>query len=172
MHTLRKAIFISFCLSILVGCSAPSEEEAVKNAEEAAEKVFHADNQIETNEQLDAFSTYLPSGMEVVEEDASNIILEDSDQTYIVFYNNLEEPLSELGYESAEVERDEALLLEAFEDEEKFGYIRILPDEEEDNYELQAGIGGVKITTYTSKSGLENNTETIMKMARSIVMEN
>ncbi|SFB37055.1 hypothetical protein SAMN04488072_12021 [Lentibacillus halodurans] len=170
MKNLVNIMLISFYVSMLIGCSTPSEEEAIKSVEESARESFQADDSIETNQQLDAFSIYLPAGMEIVEEDASNVILEDGDQTYIVFYNNLEDPLSELSYESAAAKSDKALLLETFKDKEKFGYIRILPDEEKDHYELQAGVGGVKITTYTSKSEMESDTEVMMKMARSIVM--
>ncbi|ALX48389.1 hypothetical protein AOX59_07055 [Lentibacillus amyloliquefaciens] len=147
-----------------------SEEEAIKNTKETAEETFYAENSFESNRQLDAFSMYLPAGMDVVEEDSSNVIIEDGDQTYIVFYNNLENPLSELSYESAAAKSDQALLLESFKDQEKFGYIRVLPDKE-DAYELQAGIGGVKVTTYTSKSELDNDAEDMIKIANSIVKE-
>ncbi|MFD1362294.1 hypothetical protein [Lentibacillus salinarum] len=172
MTALRIITVMSGCLFILLGCTAPTEEEAIASTEKAAGETFHADDSLETNEALDAFSIYLPAGMEVVEEDASNVILEDGNQTYIVFYNNLESPLSELSYESAASKGDEALLLETFEDREKFGYIQVIPDDDEGDYELQTGIGGVKITTYSSISGLEDDSELMMKMARSIVMEN
>ncbi|HLR62554.1 MAG TPA: hypothetical protein VK097_08945 [Lentibacillus sp.] len=172
MRKLQSAVPVLLCISILVGCSMQSEEEAIKDTEKTAEETFYAENAFKTNEQLDSFSMYVPAGMEVVEEDSSNVIIEEGDQTYIVFYNNLENPLSKLSYESAAAKSDQALLLESFKDREKFGYIRVLPDKEEDNYELQTGVGGVKVTTYTSKSELDNDAEDMMKMAHSIVVEN
>ncbi|QKY69728.1 hypothetical protein [Lentibacillus sp. CBA3610] len=172
MRKLKGVIIMLFCVSVLMGCSMPSEEEAIKSAEDTAEDVFNADESIETNQQLNTFSMHVPQGMDVVEEDATNVVLEDGEQTYIVFYNNLESPLSKLSYESAAANSEQALLLETFVDQEKFGYIRVLQDDEEDSYELQTGIGGVKITTYTSKSGMERDSEAMMSMARSIVMAN
>jgi len=171
LRKLKSAVITLLCAVILTGCSMQSEDEAVKSTEETAEKVFNAEKAIETNQELDAFSMYLPKGFEIIEEDASNVIIEDGEQTYIVFYNNLENPLSTLNYESTAAKKDQALLFESFDDTNKFGYTRILPDDEE-HYELQAGIGGVKITTYTSKSDMESDAEKMMKIARSIVVDN
>lgn len=147
-----------------------TEEEAIKDAKESAKKIFNSDEKIETNHKLDSFSMYLPNSLEVEEEDGNNVILKDGDQTYIVFYNNLEDPLSKLSYKSAASKSGDALLLETFKDQNKFGYIRILPHSEDD-YELQIGVGGAKITTYTSRGNLDNDSEELMKIAESIAVQ-
>lgn len=163
-------IVILLFLVALTGCSMQTEEEAIKDAKESAKEVFNSDQKIETNHKLNSFSMYLPNSLEVEEKDKSNVILKDGDQTYIVFYNNLEDPLSKLSYKSATSKSGEALLLETFEDKNKFGYIRILPHHE-DSYELQIGVGGAKITTYTSRGNLGNDSEELMKIAESIAVQ-
>ncbi|WP_077327584.1 hypothetical protein [Virgibacillus siamensis] len=168
MKIKRIAIIAAVCFlaTVLSGCSLQSEEEAVQKAEKSAKRVFTSNKMVETNHKLEGFSLYLPERMEVKEASNSNVILEDGGQTYIVFYNSLEGATSKLGYKAAE--KDSALLLESFEDDEKFGYIRILSHKQEDNYELQVGVGGVKITTYTSKGQLDSDSEDLMKVAKSI----
>lgn len=147
-----------------------SEEEAIKDAKKYAENVFNSNEKVETNHTLDSFSMFLPENLEVAEEDMSNVVLKDGDQTYIVFYNSLEDPLSKLSYKVAATKSKDSLLLETFEDPKKFGYMRILPHKDENKYELQVGVGGVKITTYTTKGNLDNDSKEIMKIARSIVL--
>ncbi|GAA0429899.1 hypothetical protein GCM10008983_02850 [Lentibacillus halophilus] len=149
-----------------------SEKEAVKNAGEEAKELFHADSDIENNQKLDTLSMYVPSGLNVVKEEENNIILKDGDQTYIVFYNKLEGSKSKQSYNAAKAKSDEALLLDSFSDKKKFGYIRIMPANDDDQYELQTGIGGVKITTHTPKRTLQSDAESMMKMARSIALSN
>ncbi|MFD2761885.1 hypothetical protein [Lentibacillus juripiscarius] len=173
MRRIYVVMIVLFGILVLTGCSMiQSEEEAIQHAGEAAEKQFHADDAAEANQELDILSMYVPAGLEVDKEEASNIILKDGSQTYIVFYNELEGPKSKLSYKAAAAKEDEALLLETFEDKDKFGYIRIMPADEEDKYELQLGVGGVKITTYTPKSSMEDDAEAMMKMSRSIAFEN
>ncbi|MBP1947839.1 hypothetical protein [Virgibacillus litoralis] len=173
---MRKSIWNITIVSLLflvtlTACSMQTEEEAIKDAKESAKKIFNSDEKIETNHKLDSFSMYLPNSLEVKEEDENNVILKDGDQTFIVFYNNLEDPLSKLSYNSAAAKSDKALLLETFEDKNKFGYMRIIPHNQEEDYELQIGVGGVKITTYTSRRNLSDDSEELMKIAQSIALQ-
>ncbi|WP_188456501.1 hypothetical protein [Virgibacillus oceani] len=167
MRNKLRIIPVVFLLLIIVlsGCSMKSEEEALTDAKQNALEAFNNKEKIETNHELNSFELYLPENLEVKEESKSNVILEDGDQTYIVFYNNLEKPTSQLSYESAK--KEEALLMESFKDNNKFGYIRILSDKG-DGYEMQVGIGGVKITTYTSKGKMDNDARALMEISRSI----
>ncbi|SDQ41909.1 hypothetical protein SAMN05216232_1526 [Virgibacillus subterraneus] len=170
--SIRKITILSLLFVVaLTGCSLQTEEEAIKDAKESAKKIFDSDEKVETNHKLNSFSMYLPNSLEVEEKDANNVILKDGDQTFIVFYNNLEDPLSKLSYNSAAAKSDEALLLETFEDQNKFGYMRIIPHDQEEDYELQIGVGGVKITTYTSREDLDNDSEELMKIAQSIALQ-
>ncbi|MGY0694755.1 hypothetical protein ACW2QC_18570 [Virgibacillus sp. FSP13] len=168
MRKMKRRMPIVFLLLIIVisGCSTKSEEDAINDAKKAAQQAFRAEKmEIIPNQQLNNFSLYVPGHLEVDEESKSNVILKDGDQTYIVFYNNLEDLNSQLNFQS--VQRDDALLNESFEDDDKFGYIHVLPDEG-DGYEMQVGIGGIKITTYTSKEKMDSDAMELMKMARSI----
>ncbi|WP_106496867.1 hypothetical protein [Lentibacillus sp. Marseille-P4043] len=168
MRKIKQPIPIVFLLVIIIisGCSTKSEEDAINDAKEAAQQAFRAEEiEIIPNQQLNNFSLYVPDHLVIDEESKSNVILKDGDQTYIVFYNDLETLKSQLNFQS--VQRDDALLNESFEDDDKFGYIHVLPDEG-DGYEMQVGIGGVKITTYTSKDKMDSDALELMKMARSI----
>lgn len=155
---------------LLAGCSLKSEKEVIKETEDAAREAFLSEEKIELNKKLENFSFYLPDDLTVEEANETNVILKDGEQTYILFYNKLEDSTSKLNYKSASLQK-EALLMESFTTQGKFGYIRVM-DSKEDKYELQIGIGGVKITTYTEKSSMVDDAKNLMKIARSIVESN
>lgn len=159
---------ISFIIIIiaLVGCNQKSEAESIEDASIIAEDVFTSNSKIENNYETDEFSLYVPNQWDVTEEASNNIILSKGDQTLIVFYNMLESPTSKLNYNNAQ--NDQAILLETFEDDKKFGYIRIMPENEEE-YEMQIGVGGAKITTYTTKRDMNEDAEELMVIAKSII---
>ncbi|MRH42816.1 hypothetical protein GH741_08975 [Aquibacillus halophilus] len=168
MNRFKVSLFVISVILLftsLAGCSLKSEEQVLEETQEVAINTFQQES-VDTNTELENFSLYLPGGFEITEETMSNLILQRDDQTYILFYNALEDTTSELNYKAAE-SIDESTLLESFEDENRFGYIKVLSTEE-DSYELQIGVGGVKITTRTSKDQLVEDTEEMMKMANSI----
>ncbi|RKQ30526.1 hypothetical protein [Oceanobacillus halophilus] len=160
---LRLVMVLLISMIMASGCSNKTEDEAVSEAKEMARTVFELEAEIEANEEVNGLPLYIPGQLDVQSEEENNLILEDGNQTYLVFYNVIEDTKSKLNYESAQ--SDNTLILETFEDNEKFGYIRILPKEEE-GYELQVGVGGVKITTYTTKRKMADDTEEMMKMAK------
>ncbi|WP_430784705.1 hypothetical protein VBD025_09175 [Virgibacillus flavescens] len=155
---------------LLAGCGLQSEKEVIKETEDAAKQAFLSEEKIELNKTIDDLSFYLPDDLTVKEANKTNVILKKDDQTYIVFYNNLEDSSSKLNYKSAS-QQEEALLMESFTEQGKFGYIRVDASKEE-KYELQIGIGGVKITTYTEKASMVEDSKNLMKIARSIVESN
>ncbi|WP_284139868.1 MULTISPECIES: hypothetical protein [unclassified Virgibacillus] len=147
-----------------------SEKTIIQDARKIAERTFkNAANEGENSEKAD-LPFYLPKGFHVTEQDKNNIILENKEQTFLIFNNGLESADSELNYTAA-ARNEDALLIESFQDKEKFGYIRIVPDEE-NHYELQVGVGGVKITTFTPKTNLENDARELMKIALSLAFQN
>ncbi|UFT98140.1 hypothetical protein KO561_13100 [Radiobacillus kanasensis] len=158
-------LFIGAAFLLLTGCSLKSEEEAIKSTKAIVEKTFKEEGK-ESNQEMEGFSLYIPDHLETVEKGPSNVIFENGDQTFILFYNALEEPTSQLNYEEAS-SADKPLLLTTFEKENKFGYLRII--DTDDGYELQVGVGGVKITTITSKGDMEQSAEDMMVMANSLV---
>lgn len=165
---MRKIMGISMSLLIIsllfLSACAPSEDEALELTESAARTVFE-DNIIEPNNTLDNFSLYLPSEYEIIEESQSNLLLESGDQTFILFYNALEDKTSELNYQAADANGNNALL-QSFEDEDRFAFVRV--SESGDEYELQVGVGGVKITTKTSIGQLEDYTIEMTQIATSL----
>ncbi|WP_182201122.1 hypothetical protein [Paraliobacillus salinarum] len=156
-------IMFVIALFLLVGC-APSEEEALTSVESIAKTEFEKKPQ-EANQKHENFNLYVPNDYKVTEVSKSNLILENGDQTFILFYNSLEETTSKLNFQAAEANGNYQLL-QSFEDNERFGYVKV--SKLEKNYELQIGIGGVKITTQTNLRNIEEDTEKMMKMANSL----
>ncbi|WP_156646127.1 hypothetical protein [Lentibacillus sp. JNUCC-1] len=155
------------CMLVLGGC-AKTEKEILTEAEENAQQAFQAGQGPNPNYQGETFSFFVPAELEVMDADAHNVVLEDDEHTYIVFYNSLENKKSTLNYDAAQ--NPGSLLYQSFEAKDRFGYIRILPDDEE-QFEIQVGIGGAKITTITDLQALDDQAAELMKMARSIVEE-
>lgn len=172
--TLRYKFLYTLCFvftmsTVLYGCSMQTEEDALNSAIKDAKSTFYSDEAVEANEQTTEFDFYLPTNLTIEEESKNNVILSDGSEHYIVFYNDLESSTSKLNYKSAK--DSNSLAYESFEDDDKFGYLQVIPGTDE-NYQIQVGIGGVKITTYTSKKELEVRAEELMKIARSIIEEN
>lgn len=164
---MRNLLFIILIVVVLSGCSNfQSEEKAVANAVDKAKEIFQDETPVNVNYEAEDFPLYVPKRFDINSADEHNVILQDGDQKYIVFYNELEDSRSKLHYNEAKTIG--TLAFEAFEDEGKFGYIRIMPDEGE-GYEIQVGIGGVKITTLTKKGNMEKDAEEMMNIAKSIV---
>ncbi|WP_058307060.1 hypothetical protein [Gracilibacillus massiliensis] len=163
-------VVISFLFVFLVGISIMSiqpKEEVLTNAIEVAEQQFEQESK-EQNKQVENFSLYLPEGYEVEEQNNSNLLLNKEEKTFILFYNKLETRTSRLNYEAAkEINNHE--WLEAFEDKERFGYINIMVRDEV--FEVELGVGGVKVTTRSSKEELVSDVGDMMDIASSIAYE-
>ncbi|WP_138420659.1 hypothetical protein [Aquibacillus sediminis] len=162
---MKKTVTVLFVVVgiFLAGCNQ-SEDEVFTDTKEIAETMFNQQD-VETNTELEHFTLFIPSGFEVVEETTNNVTLEKGDQPYILFYNPLESTKSELNYQKA-ADSGAYILLEAFEDDERFGYLGVRS--EDDVYVLEVGVGRVKITTRTKLKSIDDNTEQMMKMANSI----
>lgn len=161
----------SLLLILLSSCQSKTEEEVLEAVKEKSKEVFHSKSKIETNENVEDLSLYLPKNIKVEEIEENNIVLTDGKQTYIIFYNDLESPMSTLNYDMAQQLDNNELLLKSFQDKEKFGYVQV-SSVDEDLYELQIGVGGVKITTYATKNKLTSHSEELMKIVRSIIETN
>lgn len=166
LHIRKKIVGSLFLIILIVGCSK-SEEKVLEEADETAKRIFTQEEFVEVNYTDDSLSFYLPQYLHIVDQDENNIILEGKDNKYVIFINNLEDSTSQLHFES--LRNEDALLIKSYEREDIFGYIQILEMTEDDQYELQIGIGGVKITTYTTLKEIVKETEELMKTAKSIV---
>jgi len=161
---------ILILLLVLIGCSK-SEEQVLTEAYDKVESVFVQEDTILNNGSNQGVPFYVPDYLEVVEEDDHNVILEGKNNVYIIFINNYEPPESKTMYDLART--DDYLLYDPFESENMHGYLRVRKSNEEDkdSYEVQVGVGGVKITTNVKLKTVANEAEQLMKMAKSIVEE-
>ncbi|SHN04501.1 hypothetical protein [Gracilibacillus kekensis] len=163
-------VVISFLFVFLIGISIWSiqpKEEVLANAIEVAEQQFALESKVQ-NKQVENFSLYLPEGYKVEEQNNSNLLLNKEEKRFILFYNELETQTSRLNYEAAK-ESNNHKWLEAFEEKERFGYINI--KEREEGFEVELGVGGVKVTTRSSKEDLVGDVADMMDIANSIAYE-
>ncbi|WP_026569664.1 hypothetical protein [Sediminibacillus sp. JSM 1682029] len=149
----------------LAGCTLKAESKAFDEAADVTDKVFKTEKP-DANNELEGLSVYIPDDLKIAENTNNNLILEDGEQTYILFYNRFEPASSKINFQEAQ-EAEDSALLESFKEQERFGYIKVSePDGRE--YELQVGTGSVKVTTLTTKNNLEKDAQMMMKMARSV----
>ncbi|WP_456277957.1 hypothetical protein [Bacillus sp. AK128] len=158
-----KLIYIAFACFLLVGCA--SIEERLAETETATTEAFEAGPR-GVNMEEDEFTYYLPSSVERESSEEFNIILTEGDQTYILFVNPLEEKTSKIVYESS-LSTAEYLLNKTYENEESFGFINVLPLEDE-QYEIVVGVGGTKITTVTEEKNIAESAEKMMLIVNSV----
>lgn len=150
---------------MLSGCFQ-SEEKALEQTKEAVKEAFSLEPQ-EVNQKIDQISLHLPEDMEIKGSSANNVYLEKDGVDYLIFYNQYETEQSKNLYEGLKL-REDALLLESFEDDNRFAYVGVFPNNEE-TYELQVGIGSVKkVSTITELDELEQKAYDLMKLLLTI----
>ncbi|MRG87740.1 hypothetical protein [Salinibacillus xinjiangensis] len=154
---------------ILSGCFL-SEEKALENALEEAETEFNKEK-AEVNQTIDVISLHLPGQMEIDGSSNNNVFLEEEGQDYLLFYNQFEGEDSKHLFEGIQA-REDGLLLESFEQEGRFGFIAVFPNSKEEHYEIQVGIGGIKLTTLTTKDSLADEAKKMMNIVKSAKIEN
>lgn len=162
----KRIIFLLITgLMILVvsGCGL-SEEEVIENISETIQTSFNRQSP-EPNTEFDHFNIYFPENIEIIEESDGNVIFNDQNQTYILFYNRLESPLSDAFY-LAEKRRGNYLLLESYQDTERLIYVKV--SEVEEDFELQVGVGGLRLTTHVTLKELEDTFNEMVDMINSI----
>ncbi|KGX89158.1 hypothetical protein [Pontibacillus litoralis] len=142
-----------------------SEEGAIQKAKEASEQAFH-NEPAEANKQLENVSLFLPSSMTIESQEANNLILQDGNQQYLLFYNPLEKPTSDVYFQTAK-EAENLLTITEFENDDRYGYMSIVKIGDK-RYELQVGIGGAKMTTESSKQSLASNAQDMMNIVSSV----
>lgn len=153
-------------LFVISGCNKTTEEEVFKHIGDAVESAFATD-EAEPNENLELFNLYMPDQFNIIEDSPNNLIFAEGNQMYILFYNTFEDEQSELFYLSAKANGSYSLIDTYHnEPEERFGYLKIA--DREDTYQLEVGIGGVKITTQTSLDQIEEDAVKMMTMINSI----
>jgi hypothetical protein len=158
---------ISFgLLIILTGCFL-TEEKALEDAKKAAETAFRHEPE-KINQTIDFIQLHLPDEYEIKGSSANNVFLEKDGQEILLFYNQFETENSTSLFDSIK-EREDSLLLESFNYNDRLGYIAVFPNTKEEHYELQIGIGAVsKISTITTMDQLADDSGELMKLLRSV----
>ncbi|RHW40784.1 hypothetical protein D1B31_11390 [Neobacillus notoginsengisoli] len=167
MRIVRKG-FVTLLMAVFLlgGCSNASYEDKSKQAVEAAKAAFEEKSQ-NTNKNTGEIGFYLPFGFEIKEGKPNNIILKNGSKTYILFYNQNESKESKVVYEASVAQYEELETDEQFQGKGKLGFILIERLEDDMNI-LTAGVGGVKITTETKTSSLDEEAKTLMQIANSV----
>lgn len=155
------------CLITISVMSIEKVENVVDEAMTIAESTFH-ETPTEPNQEVENFTIYIPDELKIDEQSKNNAVLVSNDgQSYILFINDIENKQSKLNYETVrEHSNGESDWLETFEDEDRFGYVYIQPLE--DDFEVQIGIGGIKLTTISSKQNIVDDVEMMMDISNSI----
>ncbi len=164
-------IFLAPLLIIsLVGCSG-SVEEQTSDGFQAAKEVFQGES-MKPNEQFKNVQLYVPGGFKILEDsDETNIILKDNQDAYVLFINPNEQTDSQLFYDLLLSEKKDVLLAEeTFQQENRFGFVAILPSKE-DHYEIIVSNGGYKLTTISDKNEVAKNMQRMMEVVRSVKIE-
>jgi hypothetical protein len=152
-----------FTIVLIVGIQSVPEDKAITSTRNFVDVIFQADKR-ETNTTTKDMSFFLPVGMEIESELEFNTVLEKNDQLFILFYNPHEKNYSKTLYKTAKKRQHIYSLLYSFRDDEKFGYLHVMPLEDE-HYEIVLSVGDIKMTTLTST---EKMTSSVREMAEII----
>ena len=174
MNGKRFFVSIVFLLSLLLltACNV-SEKDALGNAELALEQTLEMEPMEGTAEGED-FTYYIPSGFNVDEdiEGSNNVVLNDKEQLYILFVNPFEQKDSKVVYESTLLSYNNVLINESFMKDNQFVYLIIDKEQQNDGeYEVTFGIGGVKITTVTDTNNMEESVRKMVEIVSSVTLE-
>lgn len=163
-----KFIFLStLSILLLTGCTASMEEKA-DNGVAAAKEVFFAEAKERTDE-IEGIKLYKPAGFTVNDKsDAQNIVLNRNKETFILFINPNEADSSELFYELLIADTSKEIIAEeSFTTDGVFGFAAVVKSEQE-QVELIASVGGVKMTTMGKKKKVTDDLTQMMEIVRSI----
>lgn len=163
----KLGIAIMAATVLLAGCLA-TPEERIANGIAEAKTAFEQEPE-ETNEQTEALEFYLPGGYTVEEpSDEHNIIITEGSDSFVLFANPNESADSRLFYELQKANPEQEWIAdETFEENGRFGFATVR-NIAEDRYEIVVSAGGVKMTTISEESKIEENMEWMMKTVRSI----
>lgn len=160
------SLFLLLSILCISGCSASLKDE--QNAiTEAVKEAFNKSPEKTTNNN-EHIAFYLPEGYEIEEQSDNNIVLENGNKTYLLFYNQNEASDSKIVYDST-LNQGEYEINETFEKEDRFGFLLIKEAEEKLN-EMTVGIGGVKLTTQAKTADLSETASSMMEIAQSVAV--
>ncbi|MEW9500719.1 hypothetical protein [Jeotgalibacillus marinus] len=156
--------------TVLVACSATIEEEKEKTLEDV-EQIFEEEPN-RPNEHIEELSFRLPFRTSIVEESDNNVIIEKSNDTFVLFYHQNEEAGNDVVYTMTTKDTENPWMVnETFEDGDSIGYV-LMRQENEEEYELVTGIDDVKLTTISSLEDLSKNASWMMETVKSVEWNN
>ncbi|SEQ37123.1 hypothetical protein [Piscibacillus halophilus] len=159
-------VFLTLPLFILLTGCLDSEEDVLEESNTLVKDVFLSDEVLDKNFELNRLEMYKPDSLEFSEARDQNLIFYENSQPFILFINELEAPNSKWYYNELQ-EKDDELHLRTFETDDEFAYFSA-EEKEDDQFEVQVGIGGVKMATLTNISDLKEDVQEMMKMVKSI----
>jgi hypothetical protein len=167
MFRFWKFLFLAFLsITLLTACGKTFDEQA-SEALAAAKEAFQLHDQ-NVNDEVHGVSLYKPAGFTIDEKsDAQNIVMKKGDETYLLFINPNEDKDSKLFYDLLTATEAKERFEEVFTDDGYFGFASVAK-KGEDQAELIASVGGVKITTITKTNNIEANMGKMMEIVRSI----
>ena len=167
MFRLWKLLFLAFLsITVLTACGKTFDEQA-SEAISVAKKAFQLHDQA-VNDEVHGISLYKPAGFTIEDKsDAQNIVMKKGDETFLLFINPNEDKDSRLFYDLLTTREDNERVEEVFTDDGYFGFASVAK-KGEDQAELIASVGGIKITTITKINNIEANMGKMMEIVRSI----
>ncbi|MCM3712114.1 hypothetical protein [Sporosarcina luteola] len=167
MFRFWKFLFLALLsIIVLAACGNTFEEQAEKGIAAAREAFQLHDKHV--NDEVHGVSLYKPAGFTIDEKsDAQNIIMKKGDETFLLFINSNESRDSRLFYELSTKTEKKERFEEVFTEDGYFGFSSVLR-KGEDQVELIASVGGIKITTITKNKNIGANMGKMMEIVRSI----
>ncbi|TDL76456.1 hypothetical protein [Peribacillus frigoritolerans] len=160
---LAGIIFAS--LFSLLACSM-NEEEMQTATIDQTKKTFTS-KPAAANEESGTFNYHLPEGYKVESAKNNNLIFKRDDDQYILFVNDKEKEDSTVFYDSLLEQYKDPIVEETFKENGRFGYV-LVDKLKDDEYEVSAGIGGVKMTTQTNGRNVADTAEQMMGIVSSV----
>lgn len=164
----KKLIGLVIALSIfLAGCLATPEEQ-ISDGVANARSTFEEEPP-KSNEKTDHLELYLPGGYKIEEpSDEHNIIITKGSDSFVLFVNPNESSDSKFFYDLQKANSEQQWVAdETFEQNGRFGFVTVR-EIAEDQFEIVASSGGVKMTTISEESDIQKNLDWMMKTVRSI----
>ncbi|HEX5564783.1 MAG TPA: hypothetical protein VFX34_07475 [Sporosarcina sp.] len=167
MFRLWKFLFLALLsISVLTACAKTFDERAAEGIAAAKEAFLLHDQHV--NDEVHGVPLYKPAGFTIDEKsDAQNIVMKKGDDTFLLFINPNEARDSRLFYDLLTQKEDKERYEEVFTDDGNFGFASIVK-KGEDQVELIASVGGIKMTTITKNKNIEEDMGKMMEVVRSI----
>ena len=169
IHKKLHILLLSLFLLFLVGCSV-SEQEAIEASLETFDAAVEAETK-EANEETETIHYHLPVGFTVESEVNNNIVIENKEQTYILFVNPFESDSSEVVYETTLAFYEEPIINITLEKNEQFIFLIVDKGPSVDTYEVIVGVGGAKMTTITEVDHMNQSVQDMLDIVKSVKLK-